>query len=99
MENAHLRMGLLEYERHREKIAARIRVRVSHYIEEDEDAHLLSVFGNDSDIGAITAPSTKKRDSGSRSPAERRRKSRLATERSVIAAASAFPVENRPYGT
>jgi hypothetical protein len=55
MENAHLRMGLLEYERYTEKIATRIRVRVSHYIGEDEDAHLLSVFGNDSDIGAVTA--------------------------------------------
>lgn len=55
MENAHLRMGLLEYERYTEKIATRIRVRVSHYIGEDEDAHLISVFGNDSDIGAITA--------------------------------------------
>jgi hypothetical protein len=48
-------MGLLEYERYTEKIATRIRVRVSHYIGEDEEAHLLSVFGNDSDIGAITA--------------------------------------------
>jgi hypothetical protein len=55
MENAHLRMGLLEYERYTEKIATRIRVRVSHYIGEGEDAHLLSVFGNDSDVGAITA--------------------------------------------
>lgn len=55
MENAHLRMGLLEYERNTEKIASRIRVRVSHYIGEDEDGHLLSVFGNDSDVGAITA--------------------------------------------
>ena len=55
MENAHLRMGLLEYERYTEKIATRIRVRVSHYMGEDEDAHLLSVFGNDSDVGAITA--------------------------------------------
>jgi hypothetical protein len=55
MENAHLRMGLLEYERYTEKIGTRIRVRVSHYIGEDEDAHLLSVFGNDSDVGAITA--------------------------------------------
>jgi hypothetical protein len=48
-------MGLLEYERNTEKIATRIRVRVSHYIGEDEDAHLLSAIGNDSDIGAITA--------------------------------------------
>ena len=55
MENAHLRMGMLEYERYTEKIATRIRVRVSHYIGENEDAHLLSVFGNDSDVGAITA--------------------------------------------
>lgn len=55
MENAHLRMGLLEYERYTEKIATRVRVRVSHYIGEDEDAHLLSVFGNDSDVGAVTA--------------------------------------------
>lgn len=55
MENAHLRMGVLEYERYTEKIATRIRVRVSHYIGEDEDGHLLSVFGNDSDVGAITA--------------------------------------------
>ena len=55
MENAHLRMGLLEYERYTEKIGTRIRVRVSHYIGEDDEAHLLSVFGNDSDIGATTA--------------------------------------------
>jgi hypothetical protein len=55
MENAHLRMGLLEFERNTEKIATRVRVRVSHYIGEDEDAHLLSVFGNDSDVGAVTA--------------------------------------------
>jgi hypothetical protein len=48
-------MGVLEYERHTEKIATRIRVRVSHYIGEDEDGHLLSIFGNDSDVGAITA--------------------------------------------
>jgi len=55
MENAHLRMGLLEYERYTEKIATRIRVRVSHYIGDEDEAHLLSVFGNDSDVGAITA--------------------------------------------
>lgn len=55
MDNAHLRMGMLEFERNTEKIATRIRVRVSHYIGEEEDAHLLSVFGNDSDVGAVTA--------------------------------------------
>jgi hypothetical protein len=55
MENAHLRMGLLEYERYTEKTATRIRVRVSHYIGDGEEAHLFSVFGNDSDVGAISA--------------------------------------------
>ncbi|MGC2163695.1 MAG: hypothetical protein WA634_17435 [Silvibacterium sp.] len=55
MENAHLRLGLLEYVRMTEKASARVRVRVDRYMGEDRQAHLLSVFGNDSDVGAITA--------------------------------------------
>jgi hypothetical protein len=55
MENAHLRLGLLEYVRMTEKASARIRVRIDRYMGEDRQAHLLSVFGNDSDVGAITA--------------------------------------------
>ena len=55
MENAHLRLGLLEYVRFTEKASTRIRLRVDRYIGEDQQAHLLSVFGNDSDVGAITA--------------------------------------------
>jgi hypothetical protein len=55
MENAHLRMGVLEFERHSEKISTRVRVRISQYIGEAEEGHLLSVFGSDSDVGAITA--------------------------------------------
>jgi hypothetical protein len=55
MENAHLRLGLLEYVRITEKTSTRIRVRVDRYMGEDRQAHLLSVFGNDSDVGAITA--------------------------------------------
>jgi hypothetical protein len=55
MENAHLRMGVLEFERHTEKMSSRVRVRVSQYIGEGEQGHLLSVFGGDSDVGAITA--------------------------------------------
>jgi hypothetical protein len=55
MQNAHLRLGLLEYWRATEKISTRIRVRVDRYVGDDRKAHLLSVFGNDSDIGAITA--------------------------------------------
>jgi hypothetical protein len=55
MQNAHLRFGLLEYQRATEKISTRIRVRVDRYVGEDRKAHLLSAFGNDSDIGAVTA--------------------------------------------
>lgn len=55
MENAHLRLGLLEYVRITEKASTRIRLRVDRYIGENRKAHLLSVFGNDSDVGAITA--------------------------------------------
>ncbi|MGA7521331.1 MAG: hypothetical protein WBW84_02555 [Acidobacteriaceae bacterium] len=55
MENAHLRLGLLEYVRMTEKASTRIRLRVDRYMGEDRQAHLLSVFGNDSDAGAITA--------------------------------------------
>jgi hypothetical protein len=55
MQNAHLRLGLLEYQRMTEKTSTRIRLRVDRYVGEDEQAHLISVFGNDSDVGAITA--------------------------------------------
>ena len=55
MENAHLRLGLLEYVRITEKASTRIRLRVDRYMGEDRKVHLLSVFGNDSDVGAITA--------------------------------------------
>ena len=55
MQNAHLRLGLLDYHRITEKTSTRIRVRVSSYIGEDEQAHLIGVFGNNSDIGAIKA--------------------------------------------
>jgi hypothetical protein len=55
MQNAHLRLGLLEYHRMTEKASTRIRLRVDRYVGEDGQAHLLSVFGNDSDVGAITA--------------------------------------------
>jgi hypothetical protein len=55
MQNAHLRLGLLEYHRMTERTSTRIRLRVDRYVGEDEQAHLISIFGNDSDVGAITA--------------------------------------------
>jgi hypothetical protein len=38
-----------------ERTSTRIRLRVDRYVGEDAQAHLISVFGNDSDAGAITA--------------------------------------------
>jgi hypothetical protein len=38
-----------------EKASTRIRLRVDRFIGEDRQAHLLRVFGNDSDVDAITA--------------------------------------------
>ena len=55
MENAHLRLGLLEYVRFPDKASTRIRLRIDRYMGEDRQAHVFSVFGNDSDVGAITA--------------------------------------------
>ena len=55
MQNAHLRLGLLEYHRMTEKTSTRIRLRVDRYVGKGQQAHLISVFGNDSDVGAITA--------------------------------------------
>jgi hypothetical protein len=55
MQNAHLRFGRLEYARQSGKIQTTIRVHVDRYMGEDTQAHLLSVFGGDAEIGAISA--------------------------------------------
>ena len=55
MENAHLRMGRLEYRRNSGRTDTRISVRVDRYVGEGEDAHLISLFGGDAEVGAITA--------------------------------------------
>ncbi len=80
MENAHLRLGLLEYVRITEKASTRIRLRVDRYIGEDRQAHLLSVFGNDSDVGAITA-----------AVHEKARLTRGAGERNTLAPRTGIP--------
>lgn len=55
MQNAHLRLGRLEYQRSSVKTNTHIAVHVSHYLGEKEQAHLLSYFGNDAEVGAVTA--------------------------------------------
>jgi hypothetical protein len=48
-------MGQLEYKQATRSIATNLRVRLDRYMGEKEQAHLLSVFGADTEIGAIAA--------------------------------------------
>jgi hypothetical protein len=60
MKNAHERFGVLEYTKRRKDTTTRIRLRLDRFIGEVDDgrngkAHLISVLGGDSDVGAIWA--------------------------------------------
>jgi hypothetical protein len=55
MQNAHQRLGRLQYTRNTEKTNTQISVHVDHYIGNGEQAHLLSLFGGDAEVGAIRA--------------------------------------------
>lgn len=60
MKNAHERFGVLEYTKRMKGTTTRIRVRLDRFSGEAEEgqegkAHLISVLGGDSDIGAIWA--------------------------------------------
>ena len=60
MKNAHERFGVLEYTKRMKDTTTRIRVRLDRFIGDVEDggngkAHLISVLGGDSDVGAIWA--------------------------------------------
>jgi hypothetical protein len=60
MKNAHERFGVLEYTKRMKDTTTRIRLRLDRFIGEVDDArngkaHLISVLGGDSDVGAIWA--------------------------------------------
>jgi hypothetical protein len=60
MKNAHERFGVLEYSKRMKDTTTRIRLRLDRFFGEVEDdrngkAHLISVLGGDSDVGAIWA--------------------------------------------
>jgi len=55
MQNAHLRLGQLEYLRSTVNIQTRIRLQVDRYMGEEADGHLLSLYGGDAEIGAVAA--------------------------------------------
>jgi hypothetical protein len=55
MQNAHLRIGQLEFLRNSGKTQSHVSVHVDRYMGEETQAHLISFFGNDAEVGAITA--------------------------------------------
>jgi hypothetical protein len=60
MENAHQRFGVLEYTKRSKETTTRVRLRMDRFIGEVENkergrAHLISVLGGDSDVGAVWA--------------------------------------------
>jgi uncharacterized NAD-dependent epimerase/dehydratase family protein len=60
MKNAHERFGVLEYTKRMKDTTTRIRLRLDRFIGEVDDkrngkAHLISIVGTDSDVGAIWA--------------------------------------------
>ena len=55
MKNAHERFGELVYIRRSEKTRTHIRVHLSAWIGEESKAHLVSVIGGDTEIGALSA--------------------------------------------
>src|SRR5450631_4396170 len=55
MQNAHLRLGQLEYLRSTTTIQTRVRLHVDRFVGEHEQGHLLSVYGGDAEVGAIAA--------------------------------------------
>jgi hypothetical protein len=62
MKNAHLRFGRLEYSRSTGKSETRIKVHLERYVGDDAQAHLVSVVGNDQEIGAIFSAISEKHD-------------------------------------
>lgn len=55
MENAHLRLGQLEFRQSTDKISTTLRVHCDCYMGEEQQCLLLSVFGGDTEIAAISA--------------------------------------------
>jgi hypothetical protein len=55
MESAHLRLGRLDYRRSTGKIQTRVSLHVDHYMGEEGHAHLISLFGSDAEVGAVSA--------------------------------------------
>src|ERR1700738_4839250 len=55
MQNAHLRLGQLEYLRSTAHIRTSIRLQVDRYMGDEAEGHLLSLYGGDAEVGAIAA--------------------------------------------
>jgi hypothetical protein len=92
MKNAYERFGKLAYVRHTAKTATNIRVLLDAYVgEEPGKAHLISVVGGDTEIGALAAAFVNGYPFTLIDPGGREQSSRWATVRCVFAGRSSFP--------
>jgi hypothetical protein len=55
MENAHLRLGRIEYQRSTAKQQTKIWLHVDRFIADQEQGYFLSAFGYDAEVGAVAA--------------------------------------------
>jgi hypothetical protein len=55
MENAHLRLGRLEYRRNTAKQQTKIWLHIDRFIADQEQGYFLSAFGYDAEVGAVAA--------------------------------------------
>ena len=55
MRNAHLRMATIEYISHSKTYSTRVQVHSNGFAYSKDQAHMLSAFGNDAEVAAITA--------------------------------------------
>jgi hypothetical protein len=86
MKNAHERFGKLVYSRHTAKTATNIRVFLDAFVgEESGKAHLISVVGGDTEIGALAAAFANGDPFTVSILVARKRSSRWATIRCVFA--------------
>jgi hypothetical protein len=55
MENAHTRIGIIEFSVERKKTSTRVRAYFDSFAMDNDQAHMVSIFGNDSEISAFAA--------------------------------------------
>ena len=96
MQNAHLRLGQLEYLRSTANVQTRIRLQVDRYMGEEADGHLLSLYGGDAEVGAIAAAIHEKHPFTLTFPDGKSKTVSMGGEASCYRGSVAVPGRNQP---